>query len=58
MDIPKYALDILRGLEENGHEAYFAGGCVRDMLSGREPYDWDITTSALPQEIKSCFPRL
>lgn len=54
MDIPKYALDILRGLEENGHEAYFAGGCVRDMLSGREPYDWDITTSALPQEIKSC----
>ena len=43
-------------LNDNGHEAFVVGGCVRDSLMGRAPYDWDIATSALPQEIKACFP--
>lgn len=46
------ALNIL---ESNGFEAYVVGGCVRDSLLGYLPEDWDITTSALPKEIKECF---
>ena len=44
-------------LQASGHEAYVVGGCVRDALLGREPHDWDITTSALPQEVKEIFDR-
>lgn len=57
IDIPPAAARILQVLEENGHEAYVVGGCVRDSLLGREPHDWDITTSALPMEVKALFPR-
>lgn len=46
---------ILKRLRENGYEAYYVGGCVRDTLLGREIHDWDITTSALPEQILSCF---
>lgn len=52
---PEYALDVLNTLEENGKEAYFVGGCVRDMLLSKEPNDYDITTNALPGEIKEIF---
>jgi len=45
----------LRILFENGHEAYCVGGCVRDHLMGIQPHDYDITTSAKPQEILECF---
>lgn len=45
----------LSTLEADGFEAYVVGGCVRDSLLGRVPNDWDITTSALPQQIKTCF---
>jgi len=48
---------IINKLEEAGYEAYAVGGCVRDTLLGRKPLDWDITTSAEPLFIKSCFQR-
>lgn len=53
---PESGLKVLRGLEQAGHEAWFVGGCVRDSLLGRTPGDWDIATSALPEETKACFP--
>lgn len=46
------ALDILN---QAGHTAYAVGGCVRDVLRGVSPHDWDLTTSALPQEMQACF---
>ena len=46
---------IIRKLEESGYEAYAVGGCVRDLMLGREPKDFDITTSALPREVKKVF---
>lgn len=55
--IPKDALFIIDTLEKHGHEAYVVGGCVRDMIMGREPNDWDITTSAKPEEVKAAFKR-
>lgn len=48
---------ILRKLKDAGFEAYIVGGCVRDSILGRTPEDWDITTSAHPEEIKALFPR-
>ena len=48
---------ILDRLHANGFEAYAVGGCVRDSILGREPDDWDITTSATPRQIKNIFPR-
>ncbi len=53
--LPKYAADALKFLSKNGYEAYVVGGCVRDSLLGRVPYDWDITTNATPNEIMRCF---
>ncbi|MBS5800109.1 MAG: CCA tRNA nucleotidyltransferase [Clostridiales bacterium] len=55
--IPKDALFIIDTLEKHGHEVYVVGGCVRDMIMGREPNDWDITTSAKPEEVKAAFKR-
>ena len=55
--IPEQVNTILDKLHQSGHEAYVVGGCVRDALLGREPNDWDITTSALPSEVKEIFPR-
>lgn len=56
--IPQNVLDILRALNERGHEAYVVGGCVRDSLLGRTPTDWDVTTSALPEETAGIFDAL
>ena len=50
------ALSILRTLREQGFDAYFAGGCVRDLLLGREPADYDIATSATPSEVLRLYP--
>jgi len=47
---------ILTILREAGHESYYVGGCVRDLLLGRLIHDWDITTSALPEQTMACFP--
>ncbi|PKM91417.1 hypothetical protein CVU82_02370 [Candidatus Falkowbacteria bacterium HGW-Falkowbacteria-1] len=52
----KIALDVLNQIEANSFEAYLVGGCVRDLLMGKEPKDFDITTSALPEEILKIFP--
>ena len=53
--MPADAAYILHTLNQGGHEAYIVGGCVRDSILGRIPQDWDITTSALPQETKTFF---
>ena len=45
--IPQEVQRILQRLEAAGYEAYVVGGCVRDMLMGTAPHDWDVTTSAL-----------
>ena len=52
---PAYIYEILDRLEKNGFEAYAVGGCVRDHLMGKTPYDYDITTNALPHQIKEVF---
>lgn len=54
-DMPKYVQSVLRALEEAGHEAWCVGGCVRDTLLGRTPEDWDVTTSAQPEETMAVF---
>jgi len=51
------AVGIVRRLREAGHEAYFAGGCVRDQLLGRAPADFDVATSAPPDAVRALFPR-
>ena len=53
--IPDGAKTILSRLTAAGFEAYLVGGCVRDLLRGVEPQDWDICTSALPRETEACF---
>ena len=57
MTIPKEANLILEKLEENGFQAYVVGGCVRDLIMGKKPKDWDITTNVKPEEIKKIFPK-
>ena len=51
------ALSILSKLRASGYEAYLAGGCVRDLLLGREPQDYDVATSATPDVVLAIFPR-
>ena len=55
--IPKEVEEIILKLNKEGFEAYIVGGCVRDILMDRIPSDWDITTSAKPEEVKRIFPR-
>lgn len=54
-NIPNGARYILQALNSAGYEAYLVGGCVRDLLRRMEPHDWDICTSALPEETERCF---
>jgi poly(A) polymerase len=56
MDPKPAATDIARRLQQAGHTAYFAGGCVRDELLGLDPHDYDIATSAKPAEVQKLFP--
>ena len=51
------ALQIVETLRARGYEAYLAGGCVRDLLLGREPADYDVATSATPDVVLDMFPR-
>lgn len=53
--LPDRVRYIIEKLEAAGYEAYAVGGCVRDSLLGRKPNDWDVTTSAKPQQIKAVF---
>src|ERR1051326_98424 len=54
---PNLAIAIINELREKGYEAYLVGGCVRDMVMGLEPADYDIATSARPEEVVKMFPR-
>lgn len=53
----EFAIEIVEVLRAKGYEALFAGGCVRDMIMGKVPHDFDIATSAKPDEICSLFPK-
>lgn len=53
--LPYHARFIIERLQQNGYSCYAVGGCVRDSILGREPADWDFTTSALPEEIERVF---
>ncbi|WP_442871643.1 CCA tRNA nucleotidyltransferase, partial [Aminipila sp.] len=55
INLPIDAEKIIKRLEEEGHEAYAVGGCIRDSLLGEQPQDWDICTSAQPEEVMVCF---
>ena len=57
IDMPSDVAHIIDILEQNGHEAFAVGGCVRDAIMGRIPHDWDITTSAKPHQVKALFRR-
>lgn len=57
LKIPAKVKFILDTLHSHGFEAYCVGGCVRDAVLARTPSDWDITTSARPEEVKACFRR-
>ncbi len=52
----QHAIGIIRTLRERGHQAYLCGGCVRDLLLGREPADYDVTTDATPDQVMRIFP--
>ena len=56
INISNEAEKIIDTLEANGYEAYVVGGCVRDTVMGKIPEDWDICTSALPEQTAGCFP--
>lgn len=58
MEIPQEPGKLLRRLNECGFQAYAVGGCIRDSLLGKTPGDWDICTSALPEETEACFSDL
>lgn len=53
---PREIVEILTALQDAGFEAYLVGGCVRDLLMGKTPADWDATTNARPEEIQTIFP--
>jgi len=55
--IPDYVTHVTKRLEGAGFEAFLVGGCVRDLIMGRTPKDWDITTNAKPDEIISLFEK-
>ncbi len=55
--MPKEVSHVTQALEKAGFEAYLVGGCVRDIIMGREPKDWDITTNAKPEEIICLFEK-
>ena len=58
INIPDSVKLIIDVLEKNGYEAFAVGGCVRDTILNRKPQDWDITTSALPNQVKELFSHL
>jgi poly(A) polymerase len=56
MGARQFAEQICRVLRDNGHQSYLAGGCVRDILLGREPVDYDVATDATPERVQELFP--
>lgn len=57
IQLPEKVKFIINTIMEAGYEAYAVGGCIRDFILGRTPDDWDITTSAKPDQVKALFPR-
>src|SRR3989344_5348527 len=55
-DIPLEVVRVTDALKNAGYEAYLVGGCVRDLLIGKVPKDWDVTTNARPDAIEGLFP--
>lgn len=55
--VPQKGQYIIKTLQDAGFQAYAVGGCVRDSVLGRTPQDWDITTSARPEQVKALFQR-
>ncbi len=53
----EFAVEVVRQLRDHGFEAYWAGGCVRDQILKRTPYDYDVATSAQPPDIQRVFHR-
>src|SRR5215470_3793648 len=51
-----HAISIVDSLRRKGHQAYLVGGCVRDLLLGREPADYDVASDATPDEVMGIFP--
>ncbi|MDD5144622.1 MAG: HD domain-containing protein [Candidatus Pacebacteria bacterium] len=56
MQIPREVKSVIENLQKAGFEAFVVGGCVRDFLRNKKPKDWDVTTSAKPEEIQKVFP--
>jgi hypothetical protein len=54
-NLPNSALKVLHSLNDAGFQAYLVGGCVRDMLLGMQPKDFDVATDATPEQVKSLF---
>ena len=57
IELPRKVVLIIKNLQRHGYEAYAVGGCVRDSVLNRKPEDWDITTSAKPEQVKRIFRR-
>ncbi len=55
IQLPQKVRYIIETIQAAGYEAYAVGGCIRDSILGKEPDDWDITTSAAPEEVKKMF---
>lgn len=56
MTLKEHAVSIVRALREHGHQAFLVGGCVRDLLLGHEPGDYDVATDATPDQVMQIFP--
>ena len=57
-DIPVPVIELCRTLARHGHRGWVVGGCLRDLLRGEQPADWDLATSARPNEVQGIFPRV
>ena len=56
LPVPNEVMELCKAMQNAGYQAYLVGGCVRDLLLGKEPKDWDITTNARPEQIQALFP--
>src|ERR1043165_3023538 len=56
MPAKEFATEIVRTLRKHGYQAYLVGGCVRDLLLGRQPADYDVATDANPEQVMAIFP--
>ena len=56
-NIPSHVEQVIKTLSKSGYRAYIVGGAVRDLLLGKEPHDWDVTTNALPDQVQKAFKK-